>query len=42
MVESNQFTFVWWTEDGKCIAINEDLLKQKVLGCARQDLCTLL
>ncbi|KFP52235.1 Heat shock transcription factor, Y-linked, partial [Cathartes aura] len=34
MVESDQFMFIWWSKGGKCIAINEDLFKQEVLGRA--------
>uniref|UniRef100_A0A8B9M7P9 HSF-type DNA-binding domain-containing protein n=1 Tax=Accipiter nisus TaxID=211598 RepID=A0A8B9M7P9_9AVES len=40
MVESNQFMSIWWSEGGKCIAVNEDLFKQKCW--AGQDLCVLL
>ncbi|NWX44041.1 HSFY1 protein, partial [Steatornis caripensis] len=32
MVESKQFRSIWWTESGKCVAINEELFKEEVLG----------
>lgn len=35
MVENNQFTFILWSEGGKCIAINEDFLKQGWAGQGR-------
>ena len=34
MVESDQFRSIWWTEGGKCVAINEELFKEEVLGRA--------
>ncbi|NXW14182.1 HSFY1 protein, partial [Circaetus pectoralis] len=40
MVESNHFMSIWWSEGGKCLAVNEDLFKQKCW--AGQDLCVLL
>lgn len=40
MVESNQSMSIWWSEGGKCIAVNEDLFKQKCW--AGQDPCVLL
>ncbi|NXS49098.1 HSFY1 protein, partial [Balaeniceps rex] len=32
MVESEQFRSVWWSEGGKCLAIDEELFKEEVLG----------
>ncbi|NXS72801.1 HSFY1 protein, partial [Pandion haliaetus] len=32
MVESGQFRSIWWSEGGKCVAINEELFKEEVLG----------
>ncbi|KFV42187.1 Heat shock transcription factor, Y-linked, partial [Tyto alba] len=32
IVESDQFQSVWWSDGGKCVAINEDLFKEEVLG----------
>ncbi|NWT49380.1 HSFY1 protein, partial [Chroicocephalus maculipennis] len=32
VVESHQFRSVWWSADGKCVAINEGLFKEEVLG----------
>ncbi|NXT29912.1 HSFY1 protein, partial [Syrrhaptes paradoxus] len=32
MVESDEFRSIWWTEDGKCVAIKEELFKEEVLG----------
>ncbi|NXN15776.1 HSFY1 protein, partial [Indicator maculatus] len=32
MLESDQFQSVWWSNDGKCVAINEELFKEEVLG----------
>ncbi|NWU67447.1 HSFY1 protein, partial [Pterocles burchelli] len=32
MVESDQFRSIWWTKDGKGVAINEELFKEEVLG----------
>ncbi|KFQ93537.1 Heat shock transcription factor, Y-linked, partial [Nipponia nippon] len=32
MVESDQFRSIWWSEGGKCVAINEELFKEEVLG----------
>ncbi|NXN76533.1 HSFY1 protein, partial [Himantopus himantopus] len=34
IVESDQFPSIWWSEGGKCIAINEELFKEEVLGRA--------
>ncbi|NXY73402.1 HSFY1 protein, partial [Glareola pratincola] len=30
--ESHQFQSIWWSADGKCVAINEELFKEEVLG----------
>ncbi|NXE22905.1 HSFY1 protein, partial [Ardeotis kori] len=35
MAESNQFQSIWWSEDGKCVAIAEELFKAEVLGKGR-------
>ncbi|KAM4768562.1 heat shock transcription factor, Y-linked-like isoform 2-T2 [Cyanocitta cristata] len=32
MLESDQFQSIWWSECGKCVAINKDLFKVEVLG----------
>ncbi|KAJ7408891.1 heat shock transcription factor, Y-linked-like protein [Willisornis vidua] len=32
MLESDQFLSIWWSEGGKCVAINEELFKEEVLG----------
>ncbi|NXO80235.1 HSFY1 protein, partial [Sitta europaea] len=32
MLESGQFQSIWWTEGGKCVAINKDLFEVEVLG----------
>ncbi|NXA05133.1 HSFY1 protein, partial [Sapayoa aenigma] len=32
MLESSQFQSIWWSEGGKCVAINKDLFKEEVLG----------
>ncbi|NXH37537.1 HSFY1 protein, partial [Dicaeum eximium] len=32
MLESDQFQSIWWSEGGKCVAINKDLFKVEVLG----------
>ncbi|NWT16482.1 HSFY1 protein, partial [Vireo altiloquus] len=32
MLESDQFRSIWWSEGGKCVAINKDLFKLEVLG----------
>ncbi|XP_040446458.1 LOW QUALITY PROTEIN: heat shock transcription factor, Y-linked-like [Falco naumanni] len=32
MVESNQFQSIWLARGGKCMAINEELFKEEVLG----------
>ncbi|KFZ57657.1 Heat shock transcription factor, Y-linked, partial [Antrostomus carolinensis] len=32
MVESERFQSIWWSEGGKCVAINEELFKEEVLG----------
>ncbi|KAK4814889.1 hypothetical protein QYF61_001267 [Mycteria americana] len=32
MVESDRFRSIWWSEGGKCVAINEELFKEEVLG----------
>ncbi|NXK11261.1 HSFY1 protein, partial [Herpetotheres cachinnans] len=32
MVESDQFQSIWWSWGGKCVAINEELFKEEVLG----------
>ncbi|NXF78046.1 HSFY1 protein, partial [Sclerurus mexicanus] len=32
MLESDQFRSIWWSEGGKCVAINEELFKKEVLG----------
>ncbi|NWI60605.1 HSFY1 protein, partial [Calyptomena viridis] len=32
MLESDQFQSIWWSEGGKCVAINEELFKEEVLG----------
>ncbi|NWU50768.1 HSFY1 protein, partial [Dromas ardeola] len=32
LVESHQFQSIWWSESEKCVAINEELLKEEVLG----------
>lgn len=34
MVESKEFQSIWWSEGGKCVAINEELFKEEVLGRA--------
>ncbi|XP_063204384.1 heat shock transcription factor, X-linked-like isoform X2 [Chroicocephalus ridibundus] len=35
VVESLQFQSIWWSADGKCVAINEGLFKEEVLGGGR-------
>ncbi|OWK63581.1 Heat shock transcription factor, Y-linked [Lonchura striata] len=32
MLESDQFQSIWWSEGGKCVAINKDLFEVEVLG----------
>ncbi|NXU34366.1 HSFY1 protein, partial [Drymodes brunneopygia] len=32
MLESGKFQSIWWSEGGKCVAINKDLLEVEVLG----------
>ncbi|CAN8186094.1 unnamed protein product, partial [Coccothraustes coccothraustes] len=32
MLESDQFLSIWWSEGGKCVAINKDLFEVEVLG----------
>ncbi|NXG41867.1 HSFY1 protein, partial [Psilopogon haemacephalus] len=32
MLESDQFQSVWWSNGGKCVAINKELFKEEVLG----------
>ncbi|NXW41007.1 HSFY1 protein, partial [Nyctiprogne leucopyga] len=32
MVESDQFQSIWWSQGGKCVAINEERFKEEVLG----------
>ncbi|XP_075618712.1 heat shock transcription factor, Y-linked-like [Balearica regulorum gibbericeps] len=32
MVESDQFRSIWWSEGVKCVAIDEELFKEEVLG----------
>ncbi|XP_014809068.1 PREDICTED: heat shock transcription factor, Y-linked-like [Calidris pugnax] len=32
LVESPQFQSIWWSAGGKCVAINEGLFKEEVLG----------
>nr|XP_021156715.1 heat shock transcription factor, X-linked-like [Columba livia] len=32
MVESDQFQSIWWSDHGRCIAINEKLFQEEVLG----------
>ncbi|NXP19110.1 HSFY1 protein, partial [Scytalopus superciliaris] len=32
MLGSGKFRSIWWTEGGKCVAINKDLFEQEVLG----------
>ncbi|XP_057230796.1 POC1 centriolar protein homolog A isoform X2 [Malurus melanocephalus] len=32
MLESSKFQSIWWSEGGKCVAINKDLFKVEVLG----------
>ncbi|NXA80949.1 HSFY1 protein, partial [Thryothorus ludovicianus] len=32
MLESGQFQSIWWSEGGKCVAINKDLFTEEVLG----------
>ncbi|XP_038005152.1 POC1 centriolar protein homolog A isoform X4 [Motacilla alba alba] len=32
MLESDQFRSIWWSEGGKCVAINKDLFEEEVLG----------
>ncbi|NXK18280.1 HSFY1 protein, partial [Arenaria interpres] len=34
LVESPQFQSIWWSEGEKCVAINEGLFKEEVLGRA--------
>ncbi|NXU10237.1 HSFY1 protein, partial [Pardalotus punctatus] len=36
MLESGQFRSIWWSEGGKCVAINKDLFKVEVLGRKEQ------
>ncbi|KFP72484.1 Heat shock transcription factor, Y-linked, partial [Acanthisitta chloris] len=35
MLESDQFQSIWWSEGGKCVAINGQLFKKEVLSRAR-------
>ncbi|NWU06697.1 HSFY1 protein, partial [Cephalopterus ornatus] len=35
ILESDQFRSIWWSDSGKCIAINEELFKEEVLGRGR-------
>ncbi|NXM04011.1 HSFY1 protein, partial [Tyrannus savana] len=35
MLESDQFRSIWWSDSGKCVAINEELFKEEVLGRGR-------
>ncbi|KFU87647.1 Heat shock transcription factor, Y-linked, partial [Chaetura pelagica] len=32
MLESDEFRSIWWSESGKCIAVNEELFQEEVLG----------
>ncbi|NWV04939.1 HSFY1 protein, partial [Ptilonorhynchus violaceus] len=32
MLESSKFPSIWWSEGGKCVAINKDLFEVEVLG----------
>ncbi|KFO82359.1 Heat shock transcription factor, Y-linked, partial [Cuculus canorus] len=32
MLESGLFRSIWWSNGGKCVAINENLFKEEVLG----------
>ncbi|NXD63402.1 HSFY1 protein, partial [Eolophus roseicapillus] len=32
ILESSQFRSIWWTGGGQCVAINEELFQQEVLG----------
>ncbi|NWR01778.1 HSFY1 protein, partial [Paradoxornis webbianus] len=32
MLESDQFRSIWWSEGGKCVAINKDLFEMEVLS----------
>uniref|UniRef100_A0A8C3PQH6 HSF-type DNA-binding domain-containing protein n=1 Tax=Calidris pygmaea TaxID=425635 RepID=A0A8C3PQH6_9CHAR len=32
LVESDQFQSIWWSLSGKCVAFNEELFKEEVLG----------
>ncbi|NWH28814.1 HSFY1 protein, partial [Grus americana] len=32
IVESDRFQSIWWSEGGKCVAIDEELFKEEVLG----------
>ncbi|NXK91090.1 HSFY1 protein, partial [Formicarius rufipectus] len=32
ILESGKFQSIWWTEGGKCVAINKDRFEQEVLG----------
>ncbi|NXD26445.1 HSFY1 protein, partial [Spelaeornis formosus] len=32
MLESDQLRSIWWSEAGKCVAINKDLFEVEVLG----------
>ncbi|NWS78123.1 HSFY1 protein, partial [Crotophaga sulcirostris] len=32
MLESGMFQSIWWSDGGKCVAINEELFKEEVLG----------
>ncbi|XP_017675468.1 PREDICTED: heat shock transcription factor, Y-linked-like [Lepidothrix coronata] len=34
MLESDQFRSIWWSNGGQCVAINEELFKEEVLGRA--------
>ncbi|XP_027583143.2 heat shock transcription factor, Y-linked-like [Pipra filicauda] len=34
MLESSRFLSIWWSEGGKCVAINKDLFEKEVLGRA--------
>ncbi|XP_074770252.1 heat shock transcription factor, X-linked-like isoform X1 [Athene noctua] len=34
IMESDQFRSIWWSESRKCVAINEELFKEEVLGRA--------
>ncbi|NXP52110.1 HSFY1 protein, partial [Heliornis fulica] len=34
MLDSGRFRSLWWSHQGKCVAINEGLFKEEVLGRA--------